>query len=140
VAAGVYVSATNEVYFTSNILNATGNHGNYQYPIYANFNKISLNSTNGTYDWEVVPQPSAQFVLPNGGTYYNDKVLMAIQGYQLDTPSSLIAFDPFTKKAEILLNNFYGRPFNSLNDVAVLTRGRGVETPVEEQWVFFTGK
>ncbi|CEL56937.1 hypothetical protein RSOLAG1IB_08215 [Rhizoctonia solani AG-1 IB] len=136
--AGVYVSATNEVYFTSNILNATGNHGYYQYPIYANFNKISLNSTNGTYDWEVVPQPSAQFVLPNGGTYYNDKVLMAIQGYQLDTPSSLIAFDPFTKKAEILLNNFYGRPFNSLNDVAVLTRGRGVETPVEEQWVFFT--
>ncbi|ELU42797.1 SGL domain-containing protein [Rhizoctonia solani AG-1 IA] len=115
--AGVYISATNEVYFTSNILNKTGANENYQYPIYANFNKVSLNSTNGTYEWQVVPQPSSQFVLPNGGTYYNGKVLMAIQGYQLNTPSSLIAFDPFTQRAETLLNNFYGRPFNSLNDV-----------------------
>ncbi|QRW19977.1 SMP-30/gluconolaconase/LRE-like region protein [Rhizoctonia solani] len=136
--AGVYISATNEVYFTSNILNKTGANENYQYPIYANFNKVSLNSTNGTYEWQVVPQPSSQFVLPNGGTYYNGKVLMAIQGYQLNTPSSLIAFDPFTQRAETLLNNFYGRPFNSLNDVAVLTRGRNIKTPVGEQWVFFT--
>ncbi|KAJ1303129.1 hypothetical protein OPQ81_011329 [Rhizoctonia solani] len=118
--AGVYISATNEVYFTSNILNTTtsGDNNEYRYPIYANFNKISLNHTNGTYDWGVV--------------------LMAIQGYQLSVPSSIISFDPLTRKTETLLNNFYGRPFNSLNDVAVLTRGREIETPVGEQWVFFT--
>lgn len=136
--AGVYIPATNEVYFTSNILNSTDTSGNYTYPIYASLSKISLNATNGAYTWEVVPQPSPQFVLPNGGTYYNGKVLMATQGYQLNVPSALIAVDPITKQAQTLLNNFFGRPFNSLNDVAVLTRGNNAKTPIEEQWVFFT--
>ncbi|CAE6463841.1 unnamed protein product [Rhizoctonia solani] len=136
--AGVYIPATNEVYFSSNILNTSSGNTEYQYPIYANLNKISLNSMNGTYHWEVVPQPSPQFVLPNGGTYYDGKVLMATQGYQLNVPGCLITIDPLTKKTETILNNFYGRPFNSLNDVAVLTRSGGTETPVGEQWVFFT--
>lgn len=133
------------MYFTSNILNTTSTTEEYTYPIYASLNKISLNATNGTYHWEVVPPPSSSFVLPNGGTIYNGKVLMTIQGYELNTPSSLIAVDPNSKnadgtlKSEILLNNFYGRPFNSLNDVAVLTRPGNVKTPVEEQWLFFTG-
>ncbi|KAG8735464.1 hypothetical protein FRC10_010477 [Ceratobasidium sp. 414] len=144
--AGIYVPATNEVYFTSNILNTTDTTGNYTYPIYASLSKISLDSTNGTYHWEVVRPPSASFVLPNGGTYYNGKLLMAVQGYQLASPGALISVDPLdrntdgTLKSQILLNNFYGRPFNSLNDVAILTRAGNVATPVEEQWVFFTGK
>ncbi|CAE6457541.1 unnamed protein product [Rhizoctonia solani] len=136
--AGVYIPATNEVYFSSNILNITSYSTEYQYPIYANLNKLSLNSTNETYHWEVVPQPSPQFVLPNGGTYYDGKVLMVTQGYQLKVPGCLITYDPINKKAETILNNFYGRPFNSLNDVAVLKRSGGTETPVGEQWVFFT--
>ncbi|KAF8595218.1 calcium-dependent phosphotriesterase [Ceratobasidium sp. AG-I] len=142
--AGVYVPSTNEVYFTSNILNTTTTTGGYTYPIYASLSKISLNATNGTYHWEVVPPPSSSFAMPNGGTIYNGKVLMAIQGYELNTPASLIAVDPNSKnadgtlKSEILLNNFYGRPFNGINDVAVLTRSGNAKTPVNEQWVFFT--
>ncbi|KAH7337203.1 hypothetical protein B0J17DRAFT_719111 [Rhizoctonia solani] len=123
--AGVYIPSTNEVYFSSNILNTTSESSEYKYPIYANLNRISLNSTNETHQWEAVPQPSPHFVLPNGGTYYDGKVLMATQGYQLNVPSSLITIDPFTKKAETILNNFYGRPFNSLNDML-------------GAWVFFT--
>ncbi|KAG8718571.1 hypothetical protein FRC09_012462 [Ceratobasidium sp. 395] len=142
--AGIYVPSTDEVYFTSNILNTTGSTGNYTYPIYANLSKLSLNSTSGTYHWEVVRQSSSSFVLPNGGTYYNGKLLIAAQGYQLASPGALISVDPLSKnsdgtlQSQVLLNNFYGRPFNSLNDVAVLTRAGNAVTPVEEQWVFFT--
>jgi gluconolactonase len=94
----------------------------------------------------VVPPPSASFVLPNGGTYYDGRVLVAVQGYELNVPGALIAVDPHSKnedgtlKSQVLLNNFYGRPFNSLNDVAVLTRSGNAETPLDEQWVFFTGE
>jgi hypothetical protein len=71
---------------------------------------------------------------------------MAVQGYQLNVPGALIVVDPASKnedgtlKSQVLLNNFYGRPFNSLNDVAVLTRSGNAKTPVDEQWIFFTGK
>ncbi|QRV77351.1 SMP-30/gluconolaconase/LRE-like region protein [Ceratobasidium sp. AG-Ba] len=144
--AGIYVSSTNEVYFTSNILNTTTSDGTYTYPIYASLSKISLNSTNGTYHWETVRPSTSSFVLPNGGALYNGKLLMAVQGYQLSTPAALIAVDPVAKnpdgtlKSQVLLNNFYGRPFNSLNDVAILMRGKTGATPVDDQWVFFTGK
>ncbi|KAG9105936.1 hypothetical protein FRC07_009052 [Ceratobasidium sp. 392] len=141
---GIYVPATNEVYFTSNLLNSTNTTDNYTYPIHANLSKISLNSTNGTYQWEVVRPSSASFVLPNGGTYYNGKLLIAVQGYRLASPGALIEVDPLSKnpdgtlKSRILLNNFYGRPYNSLNDIAILTRAGNAATPVDEQWVFFT--
>ncbi|KAG8684773.1 hypothetical protein FRC08_013494 [Ceratobasidium sp. 394] len=140
--AGIYVPATNEVYFTSNILNSTDTTN--KYPIYSSLSKISLNSTNGSYHWEVVRPSSTSFVLPNGGTSYNGKLLMAVQGYQWASPAALVSVDPLRKnadgtlKSQVLLNNFYGRAFNSLNDVAVLTRAGNAATPVEEQWVFFT--
>ncbi|KAF8750119.1 SMP-30/Gluconolaconase/LRE-like region [Rhizoctonia solani] len=112
--AGVYISSTNEVYFTSNKLNTT-NATEYRFPSYGQFSKISLTpSPNGTYEWSTLLPPSDQLVMPNGGTVYNGQVLMAAQGYGLDVASSL--------------------GFNSINDVAVLFANRAVD----EQWVFFT--
>lgn len=79
-------------------------------------------------------------VLPNGGTIYDGKVLMVAQGYQLASPSSIVAVDPKTLETEVLLDNFYGRPFNSMNDIAVLMRTDGEVTQVADQWIFFTGR
>ncbi|KAG9121730.1 hypothetical protein FRC07_002189, partial [Ceratobasidium sp. 392] len=137
--AGVYIPNTNEVFFTSNTMATLNGTMEYTYPLFSNFSKISLTpDANGAYPWEVLAPPSKSFVLPNGGTFFNNKVLMAVQGYKLDVPSSIIAVDPKTLSAEILLNNFYGRPFNSMNDVAVLMKSGGGQTAVGEQWVFFT--
>ncbi|KAG8685622.1 hypothetical protein FRC09_014636, partial [Ceratobasidium sp. 395] len=139
--AGVYVPSTNEVFFTSNTMATPSGATNYTYPLFGNFSKISLTpDANGKYPWEVLAPPSKSFVLPNGGTFYNDKVLMVVQGYKLDVPSSIIAVDPKTLSAEVLLNNFYGRPFNSMNDIAVLMKSGGKQTAVSGQWVFFTGE
>ncbi|QRV85446.1 SMP-30/gluconolaconase/LRE-like region protein [Ceratobasidium sp. AG-Ba] len=137
--AGVYVPDTNEVFFTSNIMATSAGSSNYTYPLFGNFSKISLKpNAQGVYPWEVLMPPSETFVLPNGGTFYNDKVLMVVQGYKLSVPSSIIVIDPKTLSAETLLNNFYGRPFNSLNDIAVLTKVGGGQTPLSDQWLFFT--
>ncbi|CCO38061.1 hypothetical protein BN14_12224 [Rhizoctonia solani AG-1 IB] len=132
--AGVYVPSTNEVYFTSNKLNTT-NTTEYKFPTYIQFNKISLTpSTNGTYEWTTVFPPSDEFFMPNGGTPYDGKVLMAVQGYGLDVPSSLVLVDPATGAGNTVVNSFYGRVFNSINDVTVLSS----DEAVAQQWVFFT--
>jgi hypothetical protein len=139
--AGVYMPDTNEVFFTSNTMTTPNGSTEYTYPLFSNFSKISLApDANGAYSWEVLTPPSKSFVLPNGGTFYDDKVLMVVQGYRLDVPSSIIAVNPKTLSAKVLLNNFYGRPFNSMNDIAVLMKSGGVATEVNDQWVFFTGK
>ncbi|KAG8719994.1 hypothetical protein FRC08_001430 [Ceratobasidium sp. 394] len=137
--AGVYVPDTNEVFFTSNTMATPSSTTDYTYPLFGNFSKISLTpDADGKYSWEVLVPPSKSFVLPNGGTFYDNKVLMAVQGYKLDVPSSIIAVDPKTHSAQVLLNNFYGRPFNSINDVAVLMKSGGGRTDISDQWVFFT--
>ncbi|KAH7325511.1 hypothetical protein B0J17DRAFT_681625 [Rhizoctonia solani] len=126
--AGVYIHETSEVFFTSNKMHRPDPH-----PPFANFSKIGPGSI-----WEIIDPPSELFILPNGGTAYDGKVLMAIQGYKLDVPSSLMLFDPRTHKAEVLVNNFFGRPFNSINDVVVLMRPGGGPTDLLDQWIFFT--
>ncbi|KAH7325512.1 hypothetical protein B0J17DRAFT_722987 [Rhizoctonia solani] len=131
--AGVYIPSTNEVYFTSNQLK-TANTTEYRFPIYAQFNKMSLApSSNGTYEWSTIFPQSSEFFLPNGGTIYDGQVLMAVQGYGLEVPSSLVLVNPKTGVGKTVVNNFYGRVFNSINDVAVYSNGT-----LEEQWVFFT--
>ncbi|CEL61498.1 hypothetical protein RSOLAG1IB_12469 [Rhizoctonia solani AG-1 IB] len=72
--------------------------------------------------------------MPNGGTPYDGKVLMAVQGYGLDVPSSLVLVDPATGAGNTVVNSFYGRVFNSINDVTVLSS----DEAVAQQWVFFT--
>ncbi|KAG8758586.1 hypothetical protein FRC11_003420 [Ceratobasidium sp. 423] len=130
--AGVYIHETNEVFFTSNKMNRP-----YPKGPYGNFSKIRPDGQ-GSYKWEILNPSSDLFVLPNGGTTYNGKVLMAIQGYKLDVPSSLVIVDPKTLHTEVLVNNYFGRPFNSLNDVVVLMRPDRKPTKLEDQWIFFT--
>ncbi|CAE6489247.1 unnamed protein product [Rhizoctonia solani] len=135
-ATGVYIHETNEVFFTSNKMD-TPDRSEYPYPIYINFSKIARENK-ASYKWQILKLPSESFILPNGGTTYDGKVLMAIQGYKLNVPSSLITVDPITLQSEVILNNFFGRPFNSINDVAVLMRPGARPTDLADQWIFFT--
>ncbi|KAJ5403644.1 SMP-30/Gluconolaconase/LRE-like region [Penicillium cosmopolitanum] len=57
---------------------------------------------------------------PNGGNNYRGKLIFAGEGQGNDTAPALYVMNPKEPyDTEILLNNFFGRQFNSLNDVAI---------------------
>lgn len=69
-------------------------------------------------------------VMANGGTNYRSGYLLCDQGYGADRPSALVWVHPPSDPAastgfrsEVILNNYHGRPFNSLNDVVVHSDG-----------------
>ena len=100
--AGVYIKSTNKNYFTSN---------------------FQTGKTIETYavdcdTHEITEDKFDKVVTANGACHYNDKVLYCCQG-DFTTPSSLVLVDPKTAKSEIVIDNFYGREFNSINDVVI---------------------
>ncbi|KAK6387364.1 hypothetical protein LTS17_000632 [Exophiala oligosperma] len=100
--AGVYVRPTNSVYFTANFQTCDPVH---LYAIDSATHKITQ------LDF-------AEVVQANGACNYQDGVLYCSQGDR-NTPSGLVHVDPVTAKSETLINNFYGRDFNSVNDVVI---------------------
>ena len=63
----------------------------------------------------------------NGGKYYKGRVYWAVSGIKrrADLPiqeSGIVVLDPTTNKVTTLLNNYFGTPFNSPNDL-IPTRG-----------------
>lgn len=110
--AGVYSSLSHEVWFTSNLLERENNK-------VVEINRISLNS--GFVSTVNIDQVR----LGNGGCKFRDGVLFCDQG-SYETPSQLVYSD-FRKPSEArpILNNFNGRRFNSLNDVAILSHASG---------------
>ncbi|KAM3553322.1 hypothetical protein ARSEF4850_006976 [Beauveria asiatica] len=62
-------------------------------------------------------------VNPNGGTNYKGNILFAGEGMGNKTPTALYSVNPRPPyNATILVNNYYGRQFNSLNDIGVNPR------------------
>ncbi|KAF7543401.1 hypothetical protein G7Z17_g10768 [Cylindrodendrum hubeiense] len=67
----------------------------------------------------VVPS-NPQVINPNGGTNYKNQVIFAGEGQGPDVPSALYLMNPQEPyNTTVLLNNYFGRQFNSLNDVVV---------------------
>jgi gluconolactonase len=61
--------------------------------------------------------------MPNGGVNYKEGILFCFQGTSTQ-PSSLIYMEPKAPyKTTTILDNFYGRQFNSINDVFVHSDG-----------------
>lgn len=56
------------------------------------------------------------------------QVLVCDQGYGERQPSQLVLLDPKSGATRPILNNFHGRPFNSLNDVVTLPMEDGTVT------------
>jgi gluconolactonase len=100
--AGVYIQKTDSNYFTSN---------------YQSGKTVEIYSVD-TKDHKIVQHSFPEVKNGNGGCWYKDQILFCAQG-DLTSPSALVLVDPSTSSSETLINNFHGRPFNSVNDVVV---------------------
>lgn len=61
------------------------------------------------------------------GTPYKGNLLFATEGRGEDRPPSLVLVSPYEPyNSTVLLNNFFGRQFNSLNDVVAVPGGDAV--------------
>lgn len=57
---------------------------------------------------------------PNGGTNWRGQLVFCGEGQGVNTPSSLFLMNPVEPyNTTVILNQFFGRQFNSLNDIAV---------------------
>ncbi|KAI8262678.1 hypothetical protein K4K58_000479 [Colletotrichum sp. SAR11_239] len=70
----------------------------------------------------VVPS-NPQVINPNGGTNYKGNIVFAGEGQGDDITSALYLMNPVAPfNTTVLLNNYFGRQFNSLNDVVINPR------------------
>ncbi|KAF5002725.1 hypothetical protein FGRMN_121 [Fusarium graminum] len=70
-----------------------------------------------------VVDSNPQVINPNGGTYYKGDIIFAGEGQGDEIPSSLFRMNPLPPyNTTVLLNNYFGRQFNSLNDVGINPR------------------
>ncbi|GAA6006464.1 SMP-30/gluconolactonase/LRE family protein [Rhodotorula paludigena] len=120
--AGIWIAETQEVFFTSNCN-----------PQFRNqIGKLRLDalepaggSRTTSSSWDLIsPQPAADaqetVVASNGGIRWGDQLLFCCQGTD-DVPSSLSVVSPFPPyESRPILNNYHGRLFNAINDVAIL--------------------
>ncbi|KAF2197740.1 calcium-dependent phosphotriesterase [Delitschia confertaspora ATCC 74209] len=114
--AGIYNKATDSMYITSNYVSLD--------------NPINITIVNLANNYSITTTHYANLSMANGGTSYYPPsspgfpssntipaphLLFCDEG-TFDTSSSLVSVDPVTNKSTILLNNFLGRTFSSLND------------------------
>lgn len=68
----------------------------------------------------IVNTSNPQVINPNGGTNYKGNIIFAGEGQGDDIPSALYLMNPASPyNTSTIINNYFGRQFNSLNDVAV---------------------
>ncbi|KAI5885613.1 calcium-dependent phosphotriesterase [Schizophyllum commune H4-8] len=122
--APVWIAATDEVFFAS----AAGEEGEDEdgWPRNNRVSKISMQDVEraagaGIADAEIVDLPIPETLQnTNGGTglYFGD-ILLATSG-RGELPPSLVRVNPASPyNTTVILDNFFGRQFNSLNDVKV---------------------
>ncbi|KAI1077132.1 D-lactonohydrolase [Whalleya microplaca] len=64
---------------------------------------------------------------PNGGTIYNGQILFTGEGQGTSVPPNLILMNPREPyNTTVLVNNYFGRQFNSLNDISINPRNKEV--------------
>ena len=105
----VWLESLNSIFFTSNRLGNLNSSDQYieMWLLDVDTGELTQLDKNGT-----IP-------MPNGATLYgDDKVLVCSQGRNA-TGSSLYVLDPVTGNITLLIDNWFGLNFNSLNDVVV---------------------
>ncbi|KAK4177321.1 hypothetical protein QBC36DRAFT_386821 [Triangularia setosa] len=71
----------------------------------------------------VAGDDGAKVMNPNGGTNYKNKLLFVGQGKGENIPPAMYLMDPRPPyDTKVILNNFFGRQFNSINDVSINPR------------------
>jgi gluconolactonase len=118
--SGIWIPATNEIFFTSNqIIDKAGTKSISLY-------KFNL-SRPGEYECLDETEGGRATTMLNGGTNHPDGGLIFCQQGNLTEPSAIIhmsSHPPY--KVRTLVNNFNGRPFNSVNDVVVHPQDGGI--------------
>ncbi|ORX39790.1 hypothetical protein BD324DRAFT_614990 [Kockovaella imperatae] len=125
--AGVWVESTQEVWLTSNLYfdgQQNAKHPELQAKR-AEISKLAIPSGKVTTRDDLLEH----ILTPNGGCPYGSYVLFCEQGAGPDRPSSFVLVDPkdSSKEPIVILNNFYGRHFNSLNDAVLLPPPKNVK-------------
>ncbi|KAI4256806.1 MAG: hypothetical protein LQ352_001931 [Teloschistes flavicans] len=113
---GVWVPPSNEVWFTSS--------GTVGTPIYISV----LNLLTGLI---TRPKIVPDVVNPNGGYFFAGQVYFTFLG-NTTTPGGIVAIEPATKKATIILNTYFGAPFNGPDDAVLFESREG------KQYLFFS--
>ncbi|KAJ5468767.1 SMP-30/Gluconolaconase/LRE-like region [Penicillium sp. IBT 31633x] len=77
---------------------------------------------------DVITVPSSPMVLnPNGATNYRGEIIFTGEGQGDDKPPSLYVMNPQKPyNTTVILNNYFGRQFNSLNDVAIHPKNKEI--------------
>ncbi|KAF9028930.1 D-lactonohydrolase-like protein [Hymenopellis radicata] len=130
--APIYVSDTDTVYFASNDGGALGmsdlDHNNQVGFISLKDAEAKISSLNGTFSVDV---PVTVLHLPdsvqmtNGGTGPVNSSLLLINSGRGPRPPNIVRVNPSSpQNATVLLDNYYGRQFNSLNDIKVHPSGK----------------
>ncbi|KAK9380326.1 putative lactonohydrolase, partial [Kockiozyma suomiensis] len=101
--AGVYVKRTNSVYFTANFQTS---------------DPIACYAVDCDNHSKITKVEYPEVYQANGACSYKDCVLYCSQGDRSHS-SALVLSDPVTGTSEVLINNFHGREFNSVNDVVI---------------------
>jgi gluconolactonase len=130
---GLWIEKTQQVFLTSNLLGG----------------KVSVDQKSGLQSGLVAMSmlkmesqnaqvtrlpPTASLPTANGACIFQGQLLVCDQGYGDLQPSQLVLVNPLPPHAVTpILNNFHGRPFNSLNDVAVLSTP-GTSPPQDTVW------
>ncbi|WRT63673.1 uncharacterized protein IL334_000596 [Kwoniella shivajii] len=126
--AVVWHPETNSVYFAQNagpVAAGTGlNKSAIVQKIYLDDAERIVKQGNGSGYVNVTTVDSGVRVInPNGGTNFRGKIVYTAEGQGNDIPPALYLIDPNNHdNTTVIMNNFYGRQFDSLNDVAVNPR------------------
>ncbi|KAJ3540580.1 hypothetical protein NM208_g4998 [Fusarium decemcellulare] len=126
--AVVWYPPTEEVFFVQNAGDPDAGTGLAKSSI---IQKISLaeaealrNGTHSASEVKITVVPSnPQVINPNGGTNYKGQILFTGEGQGEEKPSTLYLMNPVEPyNTTAVVNNYFGRQFNSLNDVTVNPR------------------
>ncbi|KAL7410468.1 hypothetical protein BDY24DRAFT_399927 [Mrakia frigida] len=117
--AAIWNSDTNEVIFSAN---AGGPLGDSNIDKNNKVFKIALNGYDGNASLpfiEILPPAGQDIEMVNGGTPFRGQLLFTCQG-RGSIPPSLTLVSPYPPyNSTVLLNNYFGRTFNSVNDLQV---------------------
>ncbi|KAF6760452.1 D-lactonohydrolase-like protein [Ephemerocybe angulata] len=119
--APVYVPATDEVFFASNNGNIGANQNNRVAKISMRAVETAIASGAGPKNVAVEQLTLSEDIqMTNGGTGpYQGSLVLATSGRGTRPPSIALVNPKAPYNSTVLLNNYFGRQFNSLNDVKI---------------------
>ncbi|KAL8800982.1 MAG: hypothetical protein Q9182_004774 [Xanthomendoza sp. 2 TL-2023] len=107
---GIWVPSHNEIWFTSSGVSGA--------PVTASVLNLDTNTITS-------PNLSTPLIFPAGGYFFNKLIYFATIGND-STPGGIVTVDPNTNQANTIVNTFFGLPFNCVDDVVAIRRGRNI--------------